>query len=229
MATLGELHTTISSALARGTALDAQIPTYLRQAARWVERNQTYQYMRKNGIVLVDLASDYPQVVQVPNPNWKSIDGVRLIPPEAVGATRSYYQIGKVNPNDISFLESGLPNGYYLNGTEQLVLNRTPLEALSVEIFWTEFTSWPTAPQATNWLLLNGEDLLLNQTLIMMGNYLRDPRMIQTYISQRDEAIKTLSIAQDEMDWSNMPSTMNFAPEGGLIWPDSDYRYTGEA
>jgi len=131
MNTLGELHTTISNALARGTSLDAQIPGYLRQAARWIERNQTYQYMRKNGTVLVDLTAEFPWVVQVPNPNWKSIDLIRLIPPGQTDGTR-YWDIGKVSPLDYSFRATRMPNGYWLNGTEQIILNHTPDEAAPV-------------------------------------------------------------------------------------------------
>lgn len=218
MATLGEMHEMVRLSLQKGTTLDTVIPSRVRQAARWIERNRSYQYMKRIGQVSIDLSSEFPWAVEMPSSTWKSIETVRI-----VGSDGAYYPL-TLNPNyglQLSF-ESGRPTTYTLDGTERLLFDCNPDEAYYVEIFWTQYTSWPTAESSTNWLLENAEDLLLYQTMLHMALFLRDDRMAATYLGGRDEALRTLHLEEEDRVNSNMNLNMIYTPEGGVEWqPES--------
>lgn len=218
MATLGELHDMVRQSLQKGTTLDTVFPSRVRQAARWIERNRTYQYMKRIGQVQIDLASEFPWAVEVPSSTWKSIDLVRI-----VSESGAYYPL-VLEPNyglQLTF-ETGKPSSYTLDGTERLLFDCNPDAAYYVEIFWTQYTSWPVADSSTNWLLENAEDLLLYQTMLHMALFLRDDRMAATYLGGRDEALRTLHLEEEERVNSNTSLSMIYTPEGGIEWlPES--------
>jgi hypothetical protein len=215
--TLDELHVNIRGALKKGTSLDAIFPSRDKAAARWLERNYTFQYMRRIGTVYVDLASEFPWVIEAPH-NWKTVELVRI-----VASDGSLWTLNKdINYANQLQWETGRPTGYTLDGNERLILNCNPAEAYQLEIFWTAYTSWPTTGASTNWLLENGADFLEYQTLLYMALWLQDQRMAATYAQARDEALKTLLLEDEARVMENTNQSMQYTPEGGFSWP-SDY------
>ena len=64
--TLSELHAEVSRAIARGTAYDTRIPAYTRMAARYIERNYTFQYMNIFATFNVDADATEPRLITLP-------------------------------------------------------------------------------------------------------------------------------------------------------------------
>lgn len=211
MATLGELHTMVQQSLQKGTTLDTVIPSRVRQAARWIERNYTFQHMRRIGTLQIDLGSEFPWAIETPSKTWKSIELVRIVD----GGNIYKLDMDPDYSQQLTFPVER-PTRYVLDGVERIMLNANPDKNYYMEIFWTQYTSWGVADEFTCWLLENAEDLLLYQTMIHMALFLRDDRMAQTYIGGRDEALRTLLLEAQERVTAGLELTMQFTPEGGL-------------
>ena len=147
--TLEALHTRLRRALAKGTSLDEVIPGEVAQAARWIERQRSYQYMRRFGTSAFSLSSEFPYMLNAPV-GLKALKLVRIVLGDG-----TFHRVERSRSYDELTFESGLPTRYELDGVARIVFNATPTEAWTVQLFWDEFTSWPTEPTATNWLLLS--------------------------------------------------------------------------
>lgn len=203
---LGEFHTLVSDSLRRGTAQDALIPNQVRLAALWLERNYTFSYMKQ--FRLLQLASGDRTISLPSNKIVKAVDMIRLIGDDGV-----YTELTKVHPRDLSGLSDTI-RSFWMAGANTLVLDSTPTEDMSGEAVLVEYTDWPTADDSKHPLIDLAADVLLNQTLIFMAAFLRDPNMIAVYKTLRDEALNTLTRAEDETQYSGKSESMAFVPAG---------------
>lgn len=203
---LGEFHTEVESCLARGSSLTAVVPGYVRRAARWLERNYTFQYMKQFLDLYIDLdVASTPRYIELGIGAPKKISFLRWRL-----STGEYQNLERVEPEDLTALTTGTPDGFWLDGIRRLVLNKTPDENLTGELRIDRYTPWPTQLTFQHWLLDQAEDVLLAQTLVLMAPRLRDPRMVQTYEKMRDEGLKTLLLAEDELQYGGMSDKMLF-------------------
>lgn len=204
---LGEFHTEVQGACGRGTALNAQIISATRRAAKWLERNCAYKYMEQLGSLVFNPDAALPHVVTLP-PRLRNITLARLVLSDG-----SYARLRKIDPRDCVSLDTARPSGYSTVGYGQMVLDTKPDAAYFCELRWNAFTAWPTALTATNWLLENAEDALLGQTMMGMAVHMRDQRMFAMYKLVRDEALHTLETTEGDYEESNRDDSMGF--DGG--------------
>ena len=209
MTVLSDIHTRIRSVIGKGTSVDTSIVSAVRAAARKIEQNRTYQYMKRYGTVTMDLASDLPYVIDTPN-EFKRIRLIQLV------FEGSNYRVKRGLDVENLSRETGVPTRYELDGTTRQVFNTTPDVAYTFNIWFDSVTSWPTADSATNWLITNGEEALVMEALIGMAVDLRDPRQRANLQTSRDEAYRSLLIADEELSDSDYDPAMTFTPEGGL-------------
>lgn len=212
---LSTFHSMVSSALKRGTAFDADIPNYVKLGVNWLERNYTYKYMEEFRLFQV-AAGD--RTIRMPdNKVIKAAKFIRLI-----GEDGAYIYLNKVEPEDLLGLRSAntttsdvVPSSYFIVGTDTLVLDAVPSEACNGEAIFYEYSDWPVATTSTHPLLKFASDLLLAQTLWFMAIYaLKDMRMAEAYKVARDEAMSTLTRADDETKYGGESISMAFAPAG---------------
>jgi len=216
MATLGEFHDMVRLTLKKGTTLDNVFPSRVRQAVRWIERNFTFQYMKRIGTVTLDLASEFPWAVETPSKTWKSIDLVRIVDGSSI-----YPLTMDPDYNQQLTFPTERPTRYVLDGVERIMLNSMPDKDYYIEVFWNQYTSWGVDDNFTCWLLENAEDLLLYQSMLHMALYLSDDRMASTYLAGRDEALRTLMVEAQERTATGLNDLrMGFSPEGGLWLPE---------
>lgn len=209
MTTLSDIHTRVRSIMARGNSLDDLIVSTVRAAARKIEQNRTYQYMKKFGVATFDTTSDLPYIIDTPN-HFKRVKLVRLVVDD------QYYRIRRGLDSEQLSLESGVPDRYELDGTSRLVFNAIPDQDYEVHIFFDTYTSWPTEDSATNWLIENGEEALVREAVFLLRGDQRDKRVADMDKLLRDEAYRSLLIADEELADSDYDSAMKFTPEGGL-------------
>jgi len=215
MATLAELKSRVRRAIGKGTSVDDDITDAIRAAARKIEQNRTYQYMKKFGTFTFDLESDDPRVIDTPN-EFKRIKLVRIAADADGDGTTEYYRVKRGLDHEETALEEGMPTRYELDGVSRLIFNKIPDEEWTVHVFFDQYTSWPTEDSATNWLLKNGEDALFYEAMMGLAHILRDSRQRQSLQGMRDEAYRSLLIADEEMADSDYASAMLFTPEGGI-------------
>jgi hypothetical protein len=105
------------------------------------------------------------------------------------------------------------PHNYYIVGLKQLVLDSVPQTDFDGEAILYEYSSWPTEPSATHPMLDVASDLLLAQTQMFMAiNIMKDLRMVPAYKEIRDEAVNTLTRAEDETKYGGETSVMAYTP-----------------
>jgi len=195
---LGDFKSQISGNIRRGAALDDRIPTFIRQAARWIERNHTLQYMKSRATITVDPAvSDTPRYVELSGTLIKSVIWFRWVDDGA-------YTWLKWKPEtEFLELETATPRYYDLDGVSHIVLSSTPSETLTGELYLARYTSWPTADNAEPWLLENAEDVLEARAMINFGKYVRDPQVVAHWREILDDSLPSLYAADQEFIYTN--------------------------
>lgn len=201
---LGEMHSLVSEAIGRSTAYDTQIPGYVRRAARFLERNYTFQYMNIYSTFPLDADAAEPRLITLPSALKKD----RLI--RIVKSDGEYQDLRKGDPSDVKALLTEIPSIYWLSGDDKIWLGQTPAEDYSCEIYWTKYTTWPTDLGQTTWLLTNAEDVLLAQTMVMMSPHLKDPDVLQLWSGNLTTCLKSLIDADSDLEFSNKPAVMNY-------------------
>lgn len=209
---LGEFHTLTEAALGRGTALTTVVPTFVRFAARWLERNYTFQYMKKFVTVSIDVdVATTPRYVELGPGAPKSIPMFRWVQSDG-----SYRNLRRVEPEDMDSLEEATalspPETYWIDGVERIVLGATPTEDINGELRVDKYSVWSESLTSEHWLLDNAEDVLLGQTLVMMASRTRDPKLRETWLSIRDEGLRTLLLAEEELQHSNQDYRLEYIP-----------------
>lgn len=214
---LGQFHTLVSSTLNRGTTLDSKIPTMVKLAVAWIERNYTMKHMERFKLLQV---KEGDRTINLPtNSILKGIKFVRFI-----GDDGLYAYPNKIEPEDATGVgqqtpgtakEAGfLPSSYWVVGHSALVFSSVPAQDISGEAMWYEFTDWPeTNNNTTHYILSACADVLLAQTLLNMAAFhLRDPRMVEGYKMMRDEGLSTLTRTEDEQKYSGESQEMQYRP-----------------
>lgn len=195
--TLGELHKEISAELKRGTSLDSVIPSKVREAVQFLERNHPMKYMER--FVDIQLAKgermfDLPFIIR----NFRFL---RMVPVDGVQLA-GYGYLKQMNTRDELFENSlsGLPTGFSQIGNKAIRLNTEVGAPLKLEGLAYIFSDWQTSqPTFRHFLLDVASDLLKGQALMHMAIHLKDQRMIAAYRVVRDEALKTFYSMDNDM------------------------------
>jgi len=209
---LGEFHSLVSESLNRGTSLDARIPSKVRQAVRWIERNYTYQYMRRWLSGTIDTSLPDAEVIPLYQLYPKAIEAVRLWPSD--NPRSQFHDLKRIDPKERTSRTTDV-SGYWLDGVNSIILDGTPTDvsgSIPYEIHLHQYTAWPTDTNYEHWLIDNAEDMLLYTTLFYMGVSLRDSRMIADYKALRDEAQQTLHISEQEIQNNDRSASMVYNP-----------------
>jgi hypothetical protein len=207
---LGEFKAELKLVLRRGDSLDALIPGFIRQAAFWLERNRTMNYMLRFGSISIDPdATDTPRYIELDNTRIKSIPMFRWI-----NSDGSFSYLTKKDPRDMALLEEGIPAFYWLSGTSTIVLSGTPDQVLNGELWVARYSAWPTNDGAEHWLLDNGEDVLQARSMINAAKHIRDPDLHQHWRTILDDSLMGFYAAEDELAWENSDLRMEYSGEG---------------
>lgn len=205
MTTLSEFHTLVSDALGRSTSLDSTIAQRVKMAARWLERNYTFQYMRQIRTFDVDPDATYPYVLSLSGLEVKQVDLLRRRAADAAGTGYVYSRpLKQVEFRDRETRSVGLAESYALNGVSSIYLNSIPDEAETYETNLVLYTDWGTASDWEHWLLEDATNLLLARTLMMMCIRSRDPDLYAMYKSEFDLEIKSFNVAEEELQSSEV-------------------------
>lgn len=211
MGTLGELHSRLAANISRGSSLNTIIPSYVRDAALWLERNMTYEYMKKWVEVEIDPdVQSQPRLIELGETRVKQIYTFRWVDSEG-----EFQDVARKQPTDYDKLEEGTPTGYWPDGTSRLVLSHTPDKVLNGELYVSRYTAWPgedTFGQspATNYLLEFGSDVLEARTMVALAARIRDPKLKQLWDKNLIEALTTFNSANEEFAYQNDELVQNF-------------------
>jgi hypothetical protein len=215
---LGDFYALVSTTLRRGTTLDSFIPGQVQLAAQWMERNYSMKYMEN--FRLLQIQQNQRTIKMPPGVNIKAAKFVRLINVDVdQGIQGLYNYLNKVEPEDLQTLVSTnsttdpVPRSYFIVGLNTLVLDTIPAIGYNGEAMFYEYTDWPVELTSQHPLLNIASDMMLAQTqLLMCVNILKDMRMIPAYKEARDEAVNTMTRAEDENKYGGESISMAFVP-----------------
>jgi len=210
----GDFKTLVSDTINKGTKYDSRIPDFVRMAVRWIERNKTYGYMEGIVNLSVDASAAEPRRLDVSSQRFKAIKAARIV--EATSGKIRFLKLA--SPRRHVAVDSGYATGYYFEGTDYLWLDNTPSEDYTIEVFASIFTDAGTWQDSDSpWLVDKGTDLLLAQTMVVAGPYVREPELAEMFRVQRQEALKVLDVADNEWHHSNQVTGGSF---GIGVWQE---------
>ena len=214
MTTIAEVHTLVSNAISRGTAFNTEIPTYAAQAVRKLERNFSFQHMKKLKTFTIDHTATYPRFLELPNTRVKSIRNIRI--PRSDGTILT---LQRAEPTDFTQILAQEPTHYWPEGDQRLVLNNTPQETYTLcELRYVEYTDWSTTTANSNWWTDNASALMAAETVITMHPRLKDDTLFASMKLIRDEELKTVLDADEDATTADLNEVMNYTINYDLLY-----------
>lgn len=209
MSALSTFKATIRDIANRGTTLDGYLPTAIKNAGDFLEKNYTFHYMTRFRTFNIDADASNPRFIDLPTTRLKRIDFIRYADDDGL-----YNIIEKAKPQDFDEIEDGAPTHYWLDGNRSIVLNNTPDEDIDgVEIGFVEFTSWPTNDDAEPWLLANAEPVMIAGTMLELAPYMKGEDITAQWQPQFDRHNRALLLSMDEMDTTGEAPIMRYGRE----------------
>lgn len=194
--TLAEFQALVRDTAKRGTTLDTFLPSAIRQAVAWIERNYSYPYMKRYSTFVLDPTSPEPRAISLPNDRLKKLVTLRL-----TDSTGKWYNLTQVEPQAIPEIGAGRPCAFWLDGLDFIWFDSIVEEETQGEIVYVERTLWSAlGDDDTHWLLNHAEDLLLYQSMLQISPYMRDPTLMTLYKPLRDEALRTTILDAEEFE-----------------------------
>ena len=214
MTTLAEFHERVSETINRTDLFNAQIPNFVKLAARRIERRRTFQYMEKFNSSSLDLTEDtrsYAISLLTAN-QIKRINFWRIVNVTTGSDNVTFSYIEKVKAADALARPKKKPSHFWLDGWDNFILLEIPDKAYdNTEMQWEEFTSWPTDMGQQPWLVTNAEDLLMAQTMLLMAPRLRmDEKSVNLWAGLGKDALDTIFTAEQETNIGAEVQQMSF-------------------
>lgn len=206
---LKTFHETISGIINRGTKFDADILVQTRNAAKWLENNYSYAYMRT--LFFLDLP-ETEQEVRLPE-RIKSIEWFRIPFTESNGDVTHTYLIGG-DAEQVTSIVTARPVGYYHEqDTSTLKLNTKPDSDYAAELLYYRYTDWPVdvvpfASTKNPWLVEFGETILMPLVMIYMSPIIRSPALRAEYTPLLETGLATNIGAEEEREGKNSEFSM---------------------
>jgi hypothetical protein len=210
---LDEFHTLVADAAKRGSTLDGVIPGCVRRAAQWIEQNYTLAYMKRFVEFTISASSSNPRVLPMPS-RPKQIYFLRIVEgaPNSQDISKEYKNLKMAAPSTLSELGKGEPEYYWLDALDYIWLNSIVEEDHTAEMYYAQYTSWPTDTTQEPWLVNNAEELLLAQTMLHLAPFMRDQMTAELWRGQRDLSLKALIDADYEFEYQNRSLKMQYVP-----------------
>lgn len=206
---LGGFHARVARALGRGTSLDTVIPGYVEEAVQDIEKNYTFQYMRRWVELSIDASSTSPHIISLFTTPIKEITLLRYINPDDSRFRRIK---GPIDPGDRQTRETGTPTAFWLDGVSSIVLDAIPDTDLDVEGNFVQYSVWqPDQTTFRHYLIDHYRTLLLSETVQKAAVDLRDARLGPLYQSMNTRAWTNVNTSEEalqkggdtgsQMDW----------------------------
>lgn len=226
---LEDLHRLVSFELRRGNTLDAYIPLWVKQAVQNLERNTAMKYMEEWVQIKLqpgDQTIDFVWAFR----NWRFLR-------YAAGAQWQY--VGLQDPREERVIGGG-PGSVVVYPTPDMLTPALPSAACPIKKFsqigmryvrfdvpWPgpsdvrmegivyKYSDWQTTKaDFRHYLLDQGSDLVLYQSMLRIAAAIKDTRLRDYYLPLREEALKTMLNADQDAEYGE--AREDFAEYGGI-------------
>ncbi len=187
----------VAGEAAKRTALRDVIPGCVRRAVKFLEQNYDITYMRA-----IERKTLSARTVSLPISKYKKLILVRRV--ITTNGDETYKKLPRVTPERVEFTETDkTPQGYYQWGNLVTFDSFASTVPEDFDFFLVKFTDFDCLkPTDEHPLIDQFEGALLSRTMLELAPYAREPDWLQTYGSVWETHQKTLTIAQDEFDYS---------------------------
>jgi hypothetical protein len=214
---LEELHRLISFELRRGTALDAYIPLWTKQAVQLLERNAPMKYMEEFCSIKLtpgDQTIDFVWAFR----NWRFLRYV-------AGAEWQYVKMQ--DPRNEKVIASGTGSVVVYPQNDPMLTPALPAQGTPIQHFsqigmryvrferpWPgpsnvemqgivyKYSDWQTTKtDFRHYLLDQASDLLLAQAMLRISAAIKDTRLRDYYAPLRQEALQTMLTADQDAEY----------------------------
>jgi len=186
--TLSEIKSDLRGNIGRGTALDANLHSYLQRAIRHIERKKNFTFMYHLNSVENSLSASHPRTLRIPNHRVREIDFMRVTQEDGE-LTENIYTLGKCTMMQRwGQPETTRPTEYFLAQEDLIIFNHTPDAVYTFDVGWWEYTILGTADATEHWLFDNAQDLVVDYATMFAAKSYRD--------YQRAQAIELLATKQ---------------------------------
>lgn len=208
---LAEFYDDIRAHANRGDKIDPVLHGAVRSAVLWMERNYTLPYMTR---YLTFVLGKDKQATVIPC-RMKSFQFARVV------RGTKLYRIEKVDPATIREIPTDAPKRLWFDGVDYVWFDAIAPEDLTINLSVSAYTDWPTSgspdeDEFTHWLMDNATDFMLAQTMFNLAPFVREADWFALYGRMREEALKTLILANVEQEVRGSSEKMEYYPEW---WP----------
>ena len=209
MASVKEIEDEVREAAARGSTLDNIIPSVVRRAHVWLERNYTFAYMKQlMSVVLPEDARCMPLPPRVKEIYWLRTS------PKATGKEDKLRYLVRVDPIEISSASLGIPSGWWLDSNEYIFFDAQPGEDVPLQMYFSRYTAYPSDNTEKTWLTDNAEELLIAQSMLHLAPFMRDETLVQFWQPRRDVELDAHYRREEELERGGTSMKMGYVPPG---------------
>lgn len=180
--------------------MDPLLPVFTKQAVRWLERNNTFNYMVETAEVVLPLGetAGFAALGMPTDESVKSIEELLLYVPNGIVRAR------QVSAVDWVYVRPATPSLYWIDWRNKLVeWNAEVAEPLTAKVRFALFSDVPDSLSASLWLTENASDVLLYQAVVQFAMTMRDNDLAQNYAAMRDQGLRTLALQQEAQEQAN--------------------------
>jgi hypothetical protein len=161
----------------------------------------------------ISASASNPRVLPMPS-RPKQIYFLRVVrdATDVQDASKEYSNLHMIDPSTLTELGVGAPKFYWLDALDYIWLNSIVEKDWTAELYYAQYTNWPTDTSQSPWLVNNAEELLLAQTMMHLAPFMRDQATQQLWKGQRDLALKALIDADYEFAYQNRSMKMQYVP-----------------
>lgn len=216
---LEDFHKLVSFELRKGSSLDANIPFWTKQAVNFLERNTAMKYMEEPIELTLQLGDQtvdflwafrsFRYIRYACGGAWKYVNKIdsrdELAVPGYSGSTVVYPQ------NDPMLTPAMANPGAPITGFSQIgqryIRFNCPWNGVAPVVMSGlvyRYSDWQTTKKDyKNYLLEQGSDLLLYQTMLRIAAAVRDQKLAEVYRPLRDEALKSFAAADEDAEYGD--------------------------
>ncbi len=216
--TVGDFYDDLRAIIARGTSQNARLPTLCRQAVRFFERNNSFDYMRDTFFLIPNPEENFFDLDEDSIPTLKAVEALAYY-----GANGGSLYLEKMNKLSLGPNNGNMASQYYLKGRRLYLLGapRTSILAYPMLLSSSSYSTWPTDEDETHPLLDMADDLIKWQVQLALSIGFRSQEELQGIKLMRDEALKTVLDAQEEADRESNAQMLYFGGSDGRLFASS--------
>lgn len=207
--TVGDFYSDVRTTIARGAVLDSRLPILARQAVRLLERNNTFEYMRDTYFVIPEEGLNFFDLPTDQFPVLKDVETLAYF-----GVNGGHIYLDKIDRNAVGVNSWALPNEFYIQNRRLFLLGAKKEDITDYPLLLQTscYSTWPSDEAEEHPLLDLADDLIKWQIQLTNTVGLRSQEELQGYKLLRDEALRSVLLAQDQAD---RPSSAQMNYYGG--------------